>query len=321
MGDLHLGADHHQHLVGLAGVGALHVQQGGASVDLLHNGLGDVLGLVADDLQHAAGAGAVHQLVDDGGGDEGHQDAVEHRVDVVGGAFIPEDDAAQQNDGAVHGDGDGADGEMGLQLPDAHNDEVRTAGGGARNIDQGQAHAIEGAGKERGQKGIAGGLGIEAEGLDQIVREEGGDDHALDGFEEKHPPQQKEGAQGYGNVDAEGDGADAQAGQRGLGEVMDDHRHAGDAAGDKGSVFGKIHNAHGEQEAAHHIVDEVAGDCFPAVLPIVVQDARAGIQLLFYEIHCFFPFAAGSAEDGSMCRPTHRTVSVFAVFRVVYTIL
>ena len=216
--DLHLGADTHQHLVGQASVGAAHVHHSDAAGNLIHDGFCDLLCLVADNQQHSAAAAAEHQLVDDGGRNKGHQNAVQNRVDVIC-ALVAEDKTAGQNDRAIYKNRNGADREMGLQLPDGHNDEVRAAGRGAGQVDQCKTHAVQGAGKESGQQRIRGRFGIKAQRLNQIVRENGADHHTLDGFEEEHATKHQEAGQGYRNVDEQGDKTDAETGN----VVVDNH--------------------------------------------------------------------------------------------------
>ena len=319
--DLHLGADTHQHLVGLAGVGAPDVCQGRAAADLFHDVVGDLLGLVADHQQHAPGAGTVHELVDDGGGNEGHQHAVEDRVDIA------EDVAAGEDHRPVHGDGDRPDGQMGLELADAHDDEVRAAGGGAGHIDGRKAHAGQGARKEGGQQGVGGRVGIAAQQRDHDVQEEGRDQHALDGLEEEHPAQQTVADQGHGNIDDQRHQADAE----GRYVMMHDHGDTGDAARREVRVGRKIGDTQGVEEAAQQIVGQVVADQLPAVFAVVAEDALLLFRndsrfFLLHRFHLTSTHNSGmkpesqeeisqnltkqqqNTGDGSVCSSTRRTV-------------
>ena len=184
---------------------------------------GDGLALLADDL-HGAGVvqtveNQIHHLGDNIHGNDG-----------IHGAFIVLDgQSVEKDDGRVQDQHDGAEVQLAEALTQELCHNVDAAGGGAVEVDHAEGETLEHAADDAGQHGVP--------GEDQVrqgeeVHKGGGQTHAQQGTQQKVQPEVTPGNEEKGNVHHDHHDADGP-----VGEGVDDHGDAGDAAGD--DVVGK----------------------------------------------------------------------------------
>ena len=209
------GAEHHVPPVLL--VAAVCLEDGGPPVHRPVDGLADGGAVVGDDQGQHAGIEAEHHPVDDVGGQEVEDQAVDD------GVHIPEHQPVGQDDRQRRAEGDVAEGQVPPLGLDGHGDEVQAAGAGVLHIDQRVADAADHAAAQGRQQAVP---AIFRQVGQHIVGEQREEDHAAKAAQKEGPPQQFVTAQDDGDVDkdvAQAHGHAEKAVQDGA-----QARHAGD---------------------------------------------------------------------------------------------
>ena len=265
-GDLPLLEGAHQHVLLLARIGPLAVEDGHPPVQPPENGLRDLLVPVADDIGHLRLVHAVQHPVHDNGGD------IQRHQPVQGGFQRAEHRRHRQDHRQIDAHQQLAHGQpRQLQLQQA-GQQVGAAGGGPllKHQPQGQPH--EHPAEDGGQHGV--------HGLPVVEGGEHVDEHRRDehGVQRRHqqppadelPPQQEQGDVQPDHRHADGQGGD---------QVVDDLGRAGDAA--EGDAVGGV---------APHEAQGVGGRA--------QGDHQKGDQGLFHSCHRAAFFLKGSGAGG-----------------------
>ena len=167
----------------LAQVHAGAGDQGGAVVEPLDDGIGDLLGPLGDDLEADSPADALCHPVRDGGGHEAVKDAQQHRLDL-----IIVDEIGHKGHSHIQGEYQPENILVGAEFMDDGGDEIRAAGVGPALDQQDVAGAEDDACHQGAQNGAGAVLGVvdemghipavqhhQGQGIHQHI------DHAADG--------------------------------------------------------------------------------------------------------------------------------------------
>ena len=245
--DLPVGAGAEQNIFIRMRVGAFAVQDRDAALDLFVDARGDTVAVARDDRHQLSRIVAVHDLIDENAVGDGHDKAVERRVDRT------VNDTAEEDDDAVNSEGDEAEGELRVLAADRHDDEIGAAGRGIAHIDTCKACAGEDAAEYRSEDRFA---LIEREMRHQIVDDDRGEKDRLRRAEEE--PQTERFETDYNDRDIDNDRSETDR-YKAVRQLIHDDRDAGYPAGREIGSNGEVIHAGAVEKTADDIEKHVNG--------------------------------------------------------------